>query len=43
LADVRAIISHQNVDENDPEFKRWISVLDLQQVLDASHRARYET
>ena len=43
LADVRAIMSHQDVDANDPEFTRWISLLGLEEVLDASRRAGYET
>jgi hypothetical protein len=43
LADVRAIMSRQKVDENEPEFARWISFLGLEAVLDASRRAGYET
>jgi hypothetical protein len=43
LADVRAIMSRQEVDENEPEFTRWISFLGLEAVLDASRRAGYET
>lgn len=43
LADVRAIMSIQKVQEDDQEFAKWISLLDLGSVLDASRRAGYET
>ncbi len=42
LADVRAIMAMDIVDESDDHFQHWVSSLGLEATLDASRSTRYE-